>query len=136
MPPTGKMLCLVLSAALICSCATPALWEATDPDKFIAVSQEEVSESELQAAGLDYYRNDEKHVYFVEKDSLLKFRDYAFRIVATPFTIVVDVALLSLVAGVVEYVLPFVISGEPDLAAKHRAYLENERQYQNQLRNR
>ena len=79
-------------AVLTSSCATRALWRATDPLEYVAVPQSEVSESELQKSGVDYRKDDEHGVYYVEKSSLRRLGDYTIRACATPVTVCLDVA--------------------------------------------
>jgi len=94
-----QFLVLGMIAVLTTSCATKKLWEATDPEEYVSVSQSEVSESELRERGVDYRKDDEHGVYYVEKSSLRRLGDYSIRFFATPVTIVLDVAPAIVVVG-------------------------------------
>lgn len=83
---------LGMVAVLTSSCATRALWRATDPLEYVAVPQDEVSESELQESGVSYRKDDEHGLYYVEKSSLRRLGDYSMRACATPVTVCLDVA--------------------------------------------
>lgn len=125
MKAVGKTLCLLLIAALASSCATPALWEATDPDEFVPVPQDEIDEADLKNEGVEYYRDEEEGVFYVEKGFPARFRDYALRIVLTPVTGAIDSALILALAGAV---LAAGYSPEGDTGARERylAYREAE----------
>jgi len=89
----GGTLCAIVLITAV-SCATPALWERTDPTEYIRVDSEVVSEEELREQGLLYVKFEESGSYHVEKDSARKARDYALRLFGTPVTIAVDAALI------------------------------------------
>ena len=86
---------------LATSCATEALWQATDPAEYVSVPQSEVSEAELRERGVDYRKDDEHGLYYVEKSGLRRLGDYTIRFFATPATVVVDTATAIVVIGAV-----------------------------------
>ena len=90
---------LVPVCGLLAGCATPALWEATDPHEFVAISRSTVTEQDLKAKGLPYYVDKERDLLYVEKNTLQKTKDYAIRTVATPVTVVIDAATTIVVVG-------------------------------------
>ena len=94
---------LLVATVFNSACASKALWEATDPNKYVRISQDEITEAELTRQGRDYRRNDEKHVYFAEKTRLEKAGDYAARVVGLPFTALADVTGFYAVLLVVLY---------------------------------
>ena len=103
---------MVLACPLITSCATPALWDATDPHELVPVPNSKVTEAELKAKGLAYEIDTEQNLFYVEKTRLQKTRDYALRTVGTPVAFVVDAGLVAAAAGVVVgfivYVGPYI----------------------------
>lgn len=88
---------------LLTSCATSMLWDATDPEEYVVVSRDEITEAELKEKGLDYEISEKWNVYYVEKSLLQKTKDYAYRSFATPVTITVDVGSTVLVVGGLTY---------------------------------
>lgn len=89
---------LLLTLAMATSCTTTqALWDDTDP--YVALSLSDITEDELKAQGIPYYRDDARQVFFVEKRGLAKYKDYAVRALGTPATIAIDAATTIVVVG-------------------------------------
>jgi hypothetical protein len=65
-----QLLVLGMIALLTTSWATKKLWEATEPQEYVSVPQNEVSQAELRARGVDYRKDDEHGLYNVEKSTL------------------------------------------------------------------
>lgn len=80
------------------SCATSALWKSTDPNGYAIIKFTDISEEELQNKGSKYYKDDNTLSYYVNKNSYQKFKDYTYRVLGTPFTIVVDAAAIAIFA--------------------------------------
>lgn len=98
-----KTISSLIALLLLVSCTTSMLWDATDPDEYVVISRDEISEEELQEKGLDYEVSEKWNVYYVEKSILQKTRDYIYRSFATPVTVTVDVAMPVLVVGGMAY---------------------------------
>ncbi len=94
-----QLLVLGMIAVLTTSCATKKLWEATDPEEYVSVPQSEVSEAELREQGVNYRKDDEHGVYYVEKSNFRRLGDYTIRFFATPVTVVLDAAPAIVVIG-------------------------------------
>jgi hypothetical protein len=94
-----KIILVVLSATIIASCVTTKLWEATDPNTYIAIDMKDISEKELIDKKVKYFKNYENGFYYVEKGALQKFQDYSLRVLGTPVTVVIDTATVILVVG-------------------------------------
>lgn len=90
---------------LLVSCATPALWQATDPHEFVAVSRSKTNEEELKARGLQYRVDEQRNLVYVEKTKLRKSKDYVIRALATPVTVALDAATTIAVVGAAVYVV-------------------------------
>lgn len=103
-----RPLLMLALCGLVTACATPALWEATDPQEFVAVSKNKVNEQELKARGLSYHVDEARGVLYVEKSNLQKTRDYAIRALGVPVTVAVDAATTIVVVGVASYVMFYV----------------------------
>lgn len=99
---TRWLACVCLSLA---SCATPALWEATNPREYIALERNERNEAKLKASGLTYRVDKEWNLFYVEKTRLQKSRDYAIRTIGTPITVVMDAVTTIVVVGGAVYIL-------------------------------
>jgi hypothetical protein len=92
----GRVRCGLFGLAIVLSsCTTRALWNATDPNKFVPVPQDQTTEMELERRGLAYRRNVKERLYFVEKTTSRKAEDYAARVLMTPLTIAVDGLLIA-----------------------------------------
>ena len=104
-PGWNRVLCQLLAggmvAAVTSSCTTMALWKATDPQEYVLVSQSEVSESELQDRGVDYRKNDEQGLYYVEKTNLRRLGDYGVRALVMPASVILDAATVIVVVGAI-----------------------------------
>jgi hypothetical protein len=90
---------------LLTSCTTSMLWDATDPQEYVVVSRDEITEAELKEMGLDYEVSEKWNVYYVEKSILQKTRDYVYRSFATPVTVTIDVLTPVVVVGGLGYVI-------------------------------
>jgi len=101
----NKFSCWLACVCLtLVSCATPALWDATDPREYIAMDRNEKNEAKLKAGGLSYRVDDDRNLFYVEKNRLQKSRDYAIRTIGTPITVVLDAATTIVVVGAAIYV--------------------------------
>jgi len=80
--------CLLLPA-----CFTPALWDATNPDEYIEVKNQDISVEELEAKGIKYWKAERSGKIYMKKNGLRKFRDYTVRMFATPITVTLDTAV-------------------------------------------
>lgn len=78
-------------AAHTSSCATRDFWRATDPDGFVSIPQNEVTEAELQKRGVPYSK-EQDGTYRVGKTMSERLGDHALRFVFTPVTVCVDTA--------------------------------------------
>lgn len=87
------------------SCATRTLWNKTDPDKWVEVSVEEVTEKELKEKGIEYIKSHTGKHYYVKRGDLTKIRDKSARVLLTPVTILIDAAIVIIVVGVIIIVL-------------------------------
>jgi len=87
-----------LIALQLSSCATTALWRRTDPSSYVVISSADISEAELQKRGVKYIKDEQAAVFYVEKTDFEKFSDYTFRALGTPLTVVIDTAIVVLVA--------------------------------------
>ena len=65
-----RSILMVPACALLTSCATPALWEATNPHELLPVPKNKVTEAELKAKGLAYEIDAEQDLFYVEKTRL------------------------------------------------------------------
>ena len=89
---TRDLILIIVISFLCASCATKKLWENTDPNEYVRISASEITEEELKQRGIKYlkgYNND----FYVEKSTLLKFKDYTMRLFVTPITVVVDATI-------------------------------------------
>ena len=100
-----RILSISLLGFLLASCATSTLWDKTDPQEPIAVSQEDTSEKEIQETGREYRRDDANKLYYIEKSTLLKLRDYTFRALLTPITVAIDAVVVVGAVGIIGYAL-------------------------------
>src|SRR5262245_52348015 len=92
--------CALLLAASVTSCATMpylngefatvSLWAAADPNATQRIPQSATSEAELRRHGRTFYRDDDKGVYWVEKNRSDKAMDYTARTIGTPLAVVSD----------------------------------------------
>ena len=94
---------LLLSASLCTSCCTTSLWRSTDPNEYIEVSFDEMTEEALEEDGFNYRKDEEKQLFFIEKEPSQKFGNYALRVVGTPITVTAD----SFLIGFLVYGLAF-----------------------------
>lgn len=101
----------VLALLVLASCTTTYLWNETDP--YVLVSQKDITETELLARNLNYVRDDQFGVFFVQKQALEKYTDYAIRVVGTPVTVAVDAATTIVVVGGGFYLAAYSNSGDP-----------------------
>ena len=89
---------LLLATVYSTSCNTTALWRSTDPNECIEVSFDEMTEEALKEDDFKYHKDDEKQLFFIEKDSTQKFGNYALRVFGTPITTTADACLIGLMA--------------------------------------
>jgi hypothetical protein len=94
-----QLLVIGMVATWATACVTTSLWKATDPEEYVAIPQNEVSESELRDSGLKYRKDDRQGLYYVEKSGLRRLGDYTIRFFATPVTVVLDAAPAIVVIG-------------------------------------
>lgn len=88
---------------LIQSCATTELWKRTDPEEYVQISMQAISESEFKEKGIKYYKDEKERVYYFEKSAARKIRDYSLRLLLTPITVTIDAATAIVVIAVVMY---------------------------------
>jgi len=106
----------IFSCLVLVSCATPALWDATNPREYVAMTRNEKNETKLKTSGLNYRIDEEWDLFYVEKSTLQKSRDYAIRTIGTPVTVVLDAASTIVVVGAAIYVLSHSNGYFPDIA--------------------
>lgn len=80
------------------SCATKALWENTDPNKFVEIKFSQITEEVLIKNEVKYYKDNTHQAFYVEKNSFDKLKDYTYRILGTPFTLAIDAVTIAVVA--------------------------------------
>jgi len=85
----GVVACLLIAAQLS-ACATKSLWDSTSADKYVRVRADRNSEDEAKGNGLAYFKSDDGKSLYVQKTAGDRCRDYAVRLVGTPFTLVID----------------------------------------------
>ena len=95
-----KLTSIMALMLLVSSCATKALWKATDPAHYVRVDSSLVTEDELKKRGIKYYWNDWDKAYYMEKSDLNKLRDYSLRLFGTPISVAIDAATTLVVVGV------------------------------------
>lgn len=89
-------------AALMVSCATPALWDATDPDQWVKADNTAVGTNDLAARGVEYRYHEATGDIYIPKSQLHKLGDYTLRALATPITVTLDaVGMTTIVCGAV-----------------------------------
>lgn len=81
-------------AILLVSCATPALWEATDPNEWVKTDATVVGTNDLAARGIEYRCCDATGDVYIPKSQLHKLGDYTLRALATPITVTLDAATI------------------------------------------
>jgi len=81
---------IILMLFLCESCVTEMLWKKTSPNAYVKIRYTEITEGELRNSGAKYISDDSKQLFYVEKTSFSKLRDYSYRILATPVTIDID----------------------------------------------
>lgn len=81
-------------AALMVSCATPALWDATDPDQWVKADKTAVGTNDLAARGVEYRCDKAAGDVYIPKSQLHKLGDYTLRALATPITVTLDAATI------------------------------------------
>lgn len=97
--PWIRFLSFMLGLFLCASCATTLLWDTVDPAEYVVISKTPASLEYIERHRLKFYEDDERAVYFVEKNRLEKFRDYTVRTLATPITFAADAATTIVVVG-------------------------------------
>ena len=96
-----------IQLVLFTSCATQYLWRETDPAEYVALSQSTVSQQDLERRHLHFIVDDEKDVFYVEKNGIQKLRDYTIRTLGTPVAVTIDAAATIVVIGIGIAVLPY-----------------------------
>jgi hypothetical protein len=76
---------------VLAGCATPALWDHTNPNMFVSLSDPNITTNELAARGIDYKVSKLDGSIYIQKSQLQKFGDYTLRVLATPVTVALDV---------------------------------------------
>ena len=94
------LLKIVLILILFQACATTELWKKINPEEYVQISMNEISENELKEKGIKYYKNENKEVFYLEKSSVRKLGDYSLRILLTPLTVVLDVTTVIVVGSI------------------------------------
>jgi len=118
-------LLMLLACSLITSCTTHALWVATDPNEYVAVTKNIENETKLEAGGLEYCVDNERGLIYVEKNKLQKARDYTIRTLATPVTVAFDAATTIVIVGAAVYVLSHEVpDGRLEAAKREREQKE------------
>ena len=112
--PRRRRLCwfvlLVVLLVANAGCLTSALWEKANPNKRLRIPSSKTTEEELEKKGIAYEKiqltkekqeemgvtspKETVEVYLVEKSRMRKLCDTAVLVVATPFTVVADGALI------------------------------------------
>ncbi len=109
---------VVLLVFTVYGCATPALWKATNPNEYVAVSANDISEADLNSNSIAYHKDENSGVYYIEKDNLAKLKDYTIRVFATPITVAVDAGLSIIVVGVLGVI--WIMNDEVDKEMKEK----------------
>jgi len=105
------IICILAISLFGCTHCTTKLWQDTDPYQTVWIDAEEITAAELKARGVEYRRySTEKHNGFVvEKSEKEKLKDYTYRALGTPVTLVVDAAATT-ACGVVVFGYFFITS--------------------------
>jgi hypothetical protein len=82
-----------------CSTTTARLWENTDPDEYILVSKDEVSEEKLMKNGAHFHKLKNAEGFLVQKSSWRRVGDYSLRVLVTPVTVVADTVSVVVVGA-------------------------------------
>jgi len=100
-----KFLSIFILILFLCSsCATQTLWENTNPDKYVQIDFTQITEDKLIENGVKYIKDNKRKAFYVEKNSFDKLKDYTYRALGTPFTLVLDtISIAIVVAGVGVY---------------------------------
>jgi hypothetical protein len=98
-----SLVTLLLSAVVVQSCCTSALWDSTDPDARLWMDADKITEAELQRRGIRYemYEAEWGRGYLVEKSGWRRLHDYNLRLLGTPVTLTLDAVGSVAVVGVV-----------------------------------
>ena len=80
---------------LLSSCATHALWDATDPDLWAEAPKSTISTNDLAAKGVQYLVDAHTGDIFIPKSQLHKLGDYTIRVLATPITVTLDAVAVA-----------------------------------------
>ena len=96
-----QLVLAIITCGYLTSCATHALWDATDPHECVVVPQSQVNEQELKAKGIVYYPDPKHGVVYVEKTAMQKNKDYVIRAFGTPVTVILDTAGTVVVVGAI-----------------------------------
>jgi len=99
------ILILILLLVVNSSCVTQKLWKETNPNKYVKIYFTQITEEELIENGVNYIKDDKRKAFYVEKNSFEKLKDYTYRLLGTPVTLVLDtVTIIVVAAGVAGYV--------------------------------
>lgn len=79
-------------ALLAVSCATPALWDATNPNLYVKASADNISTNELAAKGIKYRVGKVSGDIYIPKSQMRKMGDYTIRVLGTPVAATLDAA--------------------------------------------
>ncbi|TAN37755.1 MAG: hypothetical protein EPN23_04355 [Verrucomicrobia bacterium] len=103
MATLGLSLVFSSSCALWETSSTHGMWEATNPHVRVWVSATEVTEQQLIAKKIPYYKSTGVlgTGYLIPKSTARQLGDYTIRILATPVLVTVDAATIVTVIGVV-----------------------------------
>jgi hypothetical protein len=95
----------VLAGAL--SCATPYVWERTDPREYVALPATDEHRARLAARHLNFVEDPDREALYAEKSDLRKLQDYTVRALAIPFAVTLDAVGVVLVVGTLVYIASF-----------------------------
>jgi hypothetical protein len=81
----------MLIASLTSACTT-ALWEDTNPQEFVDITNTAISIEELKRQDIAFYVDQKSGRIFMEKSGMDRFKNYSLRALGTPVTLAVDIA--------------------------------------------
>jgi hypothetical protein len=87
---------LLTGTLLLTSCATPYVWNKTDPDSLRKMPKTSQTEDYIRRESLMYAPDPAGEHYYVEKRSDERRLDYACRIIGMPFALAFDFAMVAL----------------------------------------
>ncbi len=82
-------------------CTTEKLWDDTNSEYKVWINADEITEAELKQRGVPYskYSTKSRDGFLVGKSDREKFKNYTYRVLGTPVTLVADAVTTT--AGVV-----------------------------------